>query len=107
MIGLIQLTDAVNADPLLINPNHISFMAASTQQLLMGLGLRSQCIPGSTVICLGNTIFQVTETIKETTSALTRLRYKQEDAMIALRKKAEREDWRGEDDEDMGETADL
>lgn len=105
MIGLIQLTDAVNADAILINPTHISFMAKSNQQLLMGLCVRSQCIQGSTILCLGNTIFQVTESVNEVVGALTRLRKKQESGMLALKKQAEREDWHGDDEE--GDTADL
>ena len=108
MIGLISLTDAVNADPLLVNPNHISFIAPSSQALLFGMGAHNcRSIDKATIICLGAAIFQVNESVREVVSALTRLRVKHEDAAIALRKKAEREDWKDDDEYDSGDTADL
>lgn len=99
MIGFIRLTP-VQGSQINVNPNHIAFFGKSSQALVKGINPDVTPFQGATAIVINNMFYQVKESEQEIISALTRLRKKQEMLVKNFKKELDREDWKGDTDQE-------
>lgn len=105
MIGLIKLI-GVDDNSYYINPMGISLFANSSPDLCRALGADPRAhIPGCSVIVVNGLPLQVRDNPQEIVSSLTRLKRKQEDSLLELKKRVDRDEW--QDDEDFEEEEEV
>ena len=105
MIGLIRLTGP-DGSHFFLNPGMITFFAPNSTSLCESLGIHPERSTGrGSVILIGGIPIQVQEVPNAIINALTRLRKKAEDNLLDVRKRADREPWEEDDEDDECENS--
>lgn len=100
MIPLLKLT-GVDDHTYYLNPGYISMFTASNPALCQALvGDADRCRPTASLIVCSGLPLQVKDNTQEIVEALQRLRRASESHALKLRKRIERQDWEGDQEED-------